>query len=67
MISHNYLIKIINFINNVKLINVISDIIEKINIELINEKLKEIKIEYFTNIEENKNYNEIYLSLFNLI
>ena len=53
--------------NNGKLINVISDIIEKINIELINEKLKEIKIEYFTNIEENKNYNEIYLSLFNLI
>ena len=59
--------KIINFMNNGKLINVISDIIEKINIELINEKLKEIKIEYFTNIEENKNYNEIYLSLFNLI
>ena len=59
--------KIINFMNNGKLINVISDIIEKINIELINEKLKEIKIEYFTNMEENKNYNEIYLSLFNLI
>ena len=59
--------KIVNFMNNGKLINVITDFLEKINIQLINEKLKEIKIEYFTNMEENKNYNEIYLSLFNLI
>ena len=53
--------------NNGKLINVITDFLEKINIQLLIEKLKEIKIGYFTNIEENKNYNEIYLSLFNLI
>ena len=59
--------KIVNFMNNGKLINVITDFLEKINIQLLIEKLKEIKIGYFTNIEENKNYNEIYLSLFNLI
>ncbi len=59
--------KIVNFMNNGKLINVITDFLEKINIQLLIEKLKEIKIGYFNNIEENKNYNEIYLSLFNLI
>ena len=59
--------KIENFVNHGKLNNIISDFLEKINISFLKEKLKDIQIGNYTEINENQNYNENYLSLFNLI
>ncbi len=59
--------KIENFVNHGKLNNIISDFLEKINISFLKEKLKDIQIGSYTEINENQNYNENYLSLFNLI
>ena len=59
--------KIENFVNHGKLNNIISDFLENINISFLKEKLKDIQIGNYTEINENQNYNENYLSLFNLI
>ena len=59
--------KIEIFVNHGKLNNIISDFLEKINISFLKEKLKDMQIGNYTEINENQNYNENYLSLFNLI